>query len=168
MVPGLSLYLDRGKINGGYSPPDLSGEYVLTEWIKDSVILDERTFVIIPEPGISLNRIPILTNLVITRANKGKNGFKCRGFGWGRLPLLVDRLKVDTELNSRLLGYFNTDLPDNLRNTALPGDRLGITTSYRPQRLPSRDFLACIEDIADHIHNYLAERNRTQELRSSK
>jgi len=76
LVPGLSLCLDHDKTNGGYSPPDLSGEYVPTKWIKESVILDERTFVIIPEPGMSLNRIPILTNLDMIRANKGKNEFK--------------------------------------------------------------------------------------------
>jgi hypothetical protein len=125
------------------------------------------TFVILPEPGMRLNRIPILTNLVKTPADKGKNGFKWRGFEWGRLPLLVDRLKIDTGLNRRLLRYLDTDLPDNLRITVLSGDRIGITTSYNPQRLPSHEFLNCIEDITDHIHDYIAERNRTRELQNS-
>ena len=135
---------------------------------KKSVTLDEMTFVIIPEPGMSLNRIPILTNLVKTPATKGKNGFKWRGFEWGRLPLLVDRFKADKDLNNRLLGHFDSDRTDELRITALNGDRIGITTSYSPQQLPSRGFLACIEDIADHIHDYVAERNRTRELQNSR
>jgi hypothetical protein len=135
---------------------------------KESPTLDEMTFVITPEPGMSLNRIPILTNIAKTHITEGKNGFEWRGFEWGRLPLLVDRLKVDADLNNRLLGYFNTDLPDNLRITVLSGDRIGITTSYSPQRLPSRSFLVCIEDIADHIRDYVAERNRTRELQNSR
>ena len=134
---------------------------------KESATLDEMTFVVIPEPGMSLNRIPLLTNFVKAPTTEGKNGFKWRGFEWGRLPLLVDRLKVDTDLNSRLLGHFNTDLPDNLRITALSGDRIGITASYNPQRLPSHEFLNCIENIADHIRDYVAERNRTRELQNS-
>lgn len=134
---------------------------------KETMTLDEMTFVIIPGPGMSLNRIPILTNLVKTPENKGKKGFKWRGFEWGRLPLLVDRLQVDTGLNSRLLRYLDSDLPDDLRITVLSGDRIGITTSYNPQRLPSHEFLNCIEDIADHIHDYIAEQNRSRELQNS-
>ena len=135
---------------------------------KESVTLDEMTFVIIPEPEMSLNRIPILTNIAKTHITEGKNGFKWRGFEWGRLPLLVDRLRVDADLNNRLLGYFDTDLVDALRITALSGNRIGITTSYSPQRLPSRGFLTCIEDITDHIRDYIAERNRTRELQNSR
>jgi hypothetical protein len=134
---------------------------------KESVTLDEMTFVIVPEPEMSLNRIPLLTSAVKTHSNGAKTGFKWRGFEWGRLPLLVDRLEVDTDLNSRLLRHLDTDPPENLRITALSGDRVGITISYSPQRLPSRDFLICIEDIVDHIQEYVAERNRTRELQNS-
>jgi len=135
---------------------------------KESQTLDEMTFVIIPEPGISLNRIPILTNFIKTHTTEGKNGFKWRGFEWGRLPLLVDRLELDTNLNNRLLRYCDIDQLDNLRITALSGDRIGITMIYNPQRLPSRNFLVCIENIADHIREYVAERNRTRELQNSR
>ena len=135
---------------------------------KESPTLDEMTFIIVPEPGISLNRIPILTNFVKTQTTEGKSGFKWRGFEWGRLPLLVDRLKLDTNLNNRLLGYCDIDRLDNLRIMALSGDRIGITMSYNPQRLPSRSFLVCIENIADHIRDYVTERNRTRELQNSR
>jgi hypothetical protein len=135
---------------------------------REIVTLDEMTFVMTPEPGMSLNRIPILTNLIRTRTTKGKNRFKWRGFEWGRLPLLVDRLKADTDLNNRLLGYFDSGMVDDLRITALDGERIGITTSYSPQQLPSRGFLTCIDDIAEHISDYVAEQNRTRELQSSR
>ncbi|HEY40731.1 MAG TPA: hypothetical protein G4O18_02605 [Dehalococcoidia bacterium] len=134
---------------------------------KESVTLDEMTFVVTPESGMSLNRIPLLTNIVKTHTTSGKSGFQWRGFEWGRLPLLVDRLDVDTDLNSRLLRHLDNDLLDDLRITALSGDRVGITTSYRPQQLPSRDFLTCIEDIADHIREYVAEFNRIRELQNN-
>ena len=135
---------------------------------RETVALDEMTFVVTPEPGMSLNRIPILTNLIGASAIEGENGFRWRGFEWGRLPLLVDRLKVDSDLNSRLTEYFDTDMADNLRITALSGKRIGITTRYSPQQLPSRGFLTCIEDIADHIRDYIAEQNRIRELQDSK
>lgn len=135
---------------------------------RKSVTVDEMTFVIIPEPGMSLNRIPILTNLIKTPVTKDKNGFKWCGFEWGRLPLLIDRLKADNDLNHRLLGDFDSELTDGLRITALNGDRIGITTSYNPQQLPSRGFLACVEDIADHIRGYVAERSRSRELQNIK
>ena len=134
---------------------------------KESVTLNEMTFVIVPGPGMSLNRIPLLTNIVKTHTTGGESRFKWRGFEWGQLPLLVDRLETDTDLNSRLLRHLDADLSGNLRITALSRDRVGITTSYSPQRLPSRDFLTCIEDIAIHIQEYIAERNRTRELQDN-
>jgi hypothetical protein len=130
--------------------------------------VDEITFVIVPKPGMSLNRIPILTNLSMTHTSKGKNRFRWRGFEWGRLPLLVDRLKVDTDLNNRLRGHFATNPPDNLRITAVDGNRIGITTGYDSRKPLTRDFLTCIEDIADHVHEYIAEQNRVRELQNSK
>jgi hypothetical protein len=133
---------------------------------NESSTLHEMTFVIAPESGMSLSRIPILTNIVKTHATKGRNGFQWRGFEWGRLPLLVDRLKVDTDLHNRLLEYFESDLPAELRITALDRERIGITTGYSPQQLPSRAFVACIEDIAKHIHDYVAERNVYRELQN--
>lgn len=135
---------------------------------RETVTLDEMTFVISPEPGMILNRIPILTNLVKTYTTEGKNGCKWHGFEWGRLPLLVNKLKVDTDLNSRLAGHLETGLADNLRITALSGNRIGITTNYSPQQLPSRGFLTCIEDISDHIRDYIAEQNRVRKLQESK
>jgi hypothetical protein len=134
---------------------------------REIITLDEMTFVIIPAPGMSLNRIPILTNLVKTGTTSDKNGFEWRGFEWGWLPLLADRLKIDTALKNRLLGYFNSGMIDDLRITALDGGRIGITTSYSPQQLPSRGLLTCIEDIADHIYNYVTERNRARELQNN-
>ena len=134
---------------------------------RETITLDEMTFVITPEPEMSLNRIPILTNLVITHTTKGGNDFEWRGFEWGRLPLLVDKLRIDTDLNNRLSRHFDADPADNLRITALSGKRIGITTRYSPQKLPSRGFLACIEDIADHIRDYIAEQNRIRELQNS-
>jgi hypothetical protein len=134
---------------------------------RESVTLDEMTFVVIPEAGMSLNRIPLLTNAIKIHTTGDKSCLRWRGFEWGRLPLLADRLETDIGLNNRLLRHLDTDLPKNLRITALSADRVGITTSYNPQRLPSRDFLTCIEDIADHIREYVAERNRTRELQDN-
>ncbi len=134
---------------------------------KESITLDEITFVVIPEQGMSLSRIPILTNLIKSAEIRDDNGMEWRGFEWGRVPLLVDKLKVDMDLNSRLRGYFDASPSGDLRITVLPGDRIGITTRYHPQRLPSPEFLSCLEDIADHIHDYVAERNRTRYLQNS-
>jgi hypothetical protein len=135
---------------------------------KESSTLDEMTFAITPEPSMNLNRIPILTNLIRADTAMSKSELKWCGFEWGRLPLLVDRLKADTYLNSRLLEHFDTNFEDDLRITALSGNRIGITTSYNPRKLPSRGFLSCIEDIAGHILNYVAERNRSRELQNSR
>ena len=150
----------------------LSGIYSIEIWritrkrANESSTLHEMTFVIAPEPGMSLSRIPILTNIVKTHTTEGRNGFQWRGFEWGRLPLLVDRLKVDTGLHNRLLEYFKFNLPADLRITALDRERIGITTGYSPQQLPSRAFLACVEEIAKHIHDYVAERNIFRELQN--
>jgi len=126
----------------------------------ESTTDDEITYVVTFEPGLSLYRIPILTSTVKTQRVGGKIRFQWRGFQWGRLPLLVDRLKADRGLNRRLLRHFNQSLADDLRIRALSGDRVGIATSYSPQRLPSREFLDCMEDIAQHVNDYVAERNK--------
>lgn len=131
---------------------------------KDEPITeDEITYVITFEPGITLGRIPILTNIVSIQIAGGKNRVQWRGFEWGRVPLLVDRLRADTALNSRLQKHVNKDLPDDLRIRALSGNRVGITMVYNPHRLPTREFLTCIEDIAEHVNEYVTERNRERE-----
>lgn len=130
--------------------------------------LDEIIYMINPEPGMTLNRIPVLTNIVRTQTADGDVGFKWRGFEWGQLPLLADRLKADRELNSRLLRCFDTNLTDNLRITASSREQIGITMSYNPQRLPSRELLTCIEDIASHVCDYVAERNSAREQEADK
>lgn len=135
---------------------------------EKAMTLDQVTYVITPEPGMTLNRIPILTNMVRTHTANGKTGFKWQGFEWGRLPLLTDKLKTDQGLNSRLLGLIDEDVIDTLRITASSGEKIGITTSYNPQRLPSREFLACIEDIANHVCDYVAERNSARGKEESK
>lgn len=135
---------------------------------RKSSTQDEMIFVIVPEPGMSLNRIPILTNLVRADTAAGYSRLKWRGFEWGQLPLLVDRLRADTYLNSRLLEYLDTNLLDDLRITALSGNRIGITTSYNPRKLPSRGFFSCIEDIAGHILDHVAEQNRSRDSQNIK
>jgi hypothetical protein len=135
---------------------------------EKSATLDEITYMIPSEPGMTLNRIPILTNIIRTQTADSKTGFEWRGFEWGQLPLLADRLKMDKELNSRLRRYFTANIPDGLRITASSGERIGITMNYDPQRLPSREFLTCLEDIAGHVHEYVAERNSIHKQETSK
>jgi hypothetical protein len=135
---------------------------------EKSAPLDEITYVIMPEPGMTLNRIPILTNIIGTQTAGGKTGFEWRGFKWGQLPLLADRLKMDKELNSRLRGYLTANVPDGLRITASSGEKISITMNYYPQRLPSREFLTCLEDIASHVHEYVAERNSVLKQEANK
>ena len=131
----------------------------------ESITLDEITYVVALEPGVTLTRIPILTNAVRAEITEGTAELQWRGFEWGRLPLLVDRLKVDRDLNSRLLEHFSKGQPRDMRITALSeeGKRVGITTTYDPQWLPSREFLACIEEIAGHVRDYVTERNKARE-----
>ena len=140
---------------------------IIRKVAKESTTLDEITFVVAPKPGMSLNRIPILTNLTNSSKISDDNGLEWHGFEWGRVPLLVDRLKVDTNLNNRLRGHFDIVLSDEIRITVLAGDRIGITTRYHPQRPPSPEFLSCFEDIADHIHDYVAERNESRQLQDN-
>ncbi|HEY32419.1 MAG TPA: hypothetical protein G4O10_04875 [Dehalococcoidia bacterium] len=135
---------------------------------EKSTTLDEISYMITPEPGMTLYRIPILTNIVTVQTADGKTEFEWRGFEWGRLPLLVDRLRTDRNLNSRLLRHFYTNLPDNLRITASSGDKIGITMSYNQQQLPSRELLTCIEDIASHVCDYVAERNSARKQEEGK
>lgn len=130
---------------------------------SNSVTEDEITYVVAFEPGITLSRIPILTNMVRMETAGGKTRFQWRGFQWGRLPLLVDRLRADRSLNRRLRNYYSQDVVDDLRVRALSSKGVGITTSYNRQKLPSREFLNCIEDIAQHVNDYVAERNSERE-----
>lgn len=130
---------------------------------NESVAEDEITYVVAFEPGVSLSRIPVLTNTVVTHTRGGEVRFHWRGFEWGRVPLLEGRLKGDKGLNRRLLGYIRQDMASDLRIRALSGERVGITTGYNPTRLPSRGFLDCIEEIAQHVNDYVAERNRERE-----
>ncbi|UCB43600.1 MAG: hypothetical protein JSV77_02845 [Dehalococcoidales bacterium] len=130
---------------------------------EKSTTLDEITYMITPEPGMTLYRIPILTNIIKIQTASSEAGFEWQGFEWGRLPLLADRLKTDRNLNSRLLWHFSKNLPDNLRITAPSWDKIGITMSYDPRRLPSRELLTCLEEIAGHVCDYVAERNSARE-----
>jgi len=84
---------------------------------------DEMTFVVALEPGLTLMRIPILTNLVPSKT-PGDTAFEWRGFRWGRLPLLESRLKADETLNRRLQRQLNRGLPGDLRVRALGSDRV--------------------------------------------
>jgi len=124
---------------------------------------DEITYVITFEPGTKLGRIPILTNIVSIQMAEGKSRFKWRGFEWGKVPLLVDKLKADKALNSKLRKHISQDLANDLRIRALSGNRVGITMIYNPHRLPTREFLACMEDIAKHVNEYVTERNIERE-----
>jgi len=124
---------------------------------------DEITYVITFEPGTKLGRIPILTNIVSIQVAEGKGRFKWRGFEWGKVPLLVDKLKADKALNSKLRKHISQDLANDLRIRALSGNRVGITMVYNPHRLPTREFLDCMEDIAEHVNEYVTERNIERE-----
>jgi len=130
---------------------------------NESAVEDEITYVITFEPGTTLRRIPILTNIVGIQRAEGKNQFRWRGFEWGNVPLLVDKLKADTALNSKLRKHIGQDLADDLRVRALSGNRVGITMVYNPHRLPTREFLTCMEDIAEHVNEYVTERNIERE-----
>jgi len=131
---------------------------------KDEPTLeDEITYVIAFEPGTTLGRIPILTNIVGIQMAEGKTRFQWRGFEWGKVPLLVDKLKADKALNSKLRKHISQDLANDLRIRALSGNRVGITMVYNPHRLPTREFLACMEDIAEHVNEYVTERNIERE-----
>jgi hypothetical protein len=130
---------------------------------NESAIEDEITYVITFEPGTKLGRIPILTNIVGIRMAEGKSRFKWRGFEWGKVPLLVDKLKADKALNSKLRKHISQDMADDLRVRALSGNRVGITMVYNPHCLPTREFLTCMEDIAEHVNEYVTERNIERE-----
>ena len=130
---------------------------------NESTTEDEITYVITFEPGTTLGRIPILTNIVGIKVAEGKSRFRWRGFEWGKVPLLVDKLKADTALNSKLRKHIDEDLANDLRIRALSGNRVGITMVYDPHSLPTREFLACMEDIAEHVNEYVTERNIERE-----
>ena len=55
---------------------------------------DELVYKIPFRNGITLRRIPILTNMSVVQT-ADKNNFEWTGFMWGKLPLLVERLKAD-------------------------------------------------------------------------
>ncbi|HEY91763.1 MAG TPA: hypothetical protein G4O07_08005 [Dehalococcoidia bacterium] len=141
---------------------------VSTRSREKSTVLDEITYITDLEPGVTLTRIPVLTNAVLTEREDSPAAFYWSGFEWGKLPLLAHCLEVDKDLNRRLLHHFSTDTPGDLRITALPDNKVGITTSYDPQYLPSRGFLSCLEQIADHINRYAVEQNRTRDAFTSR
>lgn len=133
---------------------------VATRARNEDAVLDKITYLASLEEGLSLTRIPLLTNVVMKEGRGGTPAFRWCGFEWGKLPLLAERLAKDTDLNRRLIRHFTTDTPPDLRITACPEDRVGFTTTYDPQRLPSREFLACLDRIIVHVNEYVAEQGR--------
>jgi hypothetical protein len=127
---------------------------------KETIVEDEITYLTPVKPGLTLSRIPILTWTVRQATEDGGTGFCWQGFEWGRLSIIADQLRKDTDLNKRLLRHFNEDVPGNIRIRALAGDRVGISTSYGARRMPSRHFLACIKDIVKHVDTFVAEQTR--------
>ncbi len=123
--------------------------------------VSELTFVVRLKPGVSLERVPLLTSATARPEGAGLR-LEWWGFEWGRLPLLVDRLRADTRLNNCLAHHLQDDFPQRLRITALSEKALGITTPYDPQRLPSRQLLDCYETIAAHACAYIADLNRAR------
>jgi len=92
---------------------------------------------------------------------------KIKPFEWHAFPALLQSLEADKTLKHRLLVCLDRkDLPGNLSIKRLPSDRLGITTMYKPRRLPSRELLKCIEDIAAHVSNHVTEWNRDREAKT--
>ena len=136
---------------------------VITKARDGSTVVDEISYVAELDPTLTLTRIPILTNAVRAQTDAGRTTFYWSGFEWGNVPLLAHRLEADEDLNSRLLRHFNTDVPGDLRITAYPNDRVGITTDYDAQRPPTREFLSCIEHVINHVNEYVAERNRARD-----
>jgi hypothetical protein len=125
---------------------------------------DELRYTIRLKPGVTMRRIPILSNVVIKKINDKKT-FQWDGFTWGKLPLLVERLKVDENLNQRLQQFFDTDVLTELRIRALSDDKVDIISDYNPQKLPPRELLACIEDISSHVVSYVSEGNKSRDSR---
>lgn len=123
-----------------------------------SMTFDELSYIVMLKPDISISRIPILTSTAIPQTTNDKT-FEWVGFTWGKLPLLVERLKVDTPLNNKLQKSFDVNMLTELRIRALYEDRIEIVSNYDPQKLPSRELLDCIEDIAKHVISYITEQN---------
>lgn len=136
---------------------------VITRNREATSVLEEITFLAPVGPGRDMTRLPILTNAAARPATGGGRAIVWRGFEWGRMPLLRDRLAADGELNRRLLGRADGELSGGLRITAYSGDRVGVTTTFDRYCLPSADFLDCIDRIFGHVDDYLAERNRARQ-----
>jgi hypothetical protein len=129
-----------------------------------SITRDEIRYVIFLKPGITMRRIPILSTAIVTKLDNTKS-FQWDGFTWGKLPLLIERLKADESLNRRLQEYFNKDILGELRIRALYDDKVDIISDYNPRNPPSRDLLDCIDDIACHVVSYVVEENKFRDLR---
>ena len=124
-----------------------------------SIIHYELRYIILFKSATTLYRIPILTN-AITVQDADRKTLQWNGFTWGKLTILADRLKPDTELNANLQTFFNTGVLGGLRIHAFSSNAISITTDLNMQRLPSRDLLLCIECLARHIDSYISEQNK--------
>lgn len=124
-----------------------------------STTFEELSYVVILKPGITMRHIPIFTSATILQP-VDENNFEWTGFTWGKLPLLVERLKTDTQLNNRLQNLFDINMLTELRIRALYEDRIEIISNYDSQRLPSHELLDCIDNIARHAISYITEQNQ--------
>jgi CheY-like chemotaxis protein len=129
-----------------------------------SLTHDEIRYIIVLKPGITMRRIPILSTTVISKSEDAKS-FQWSGFSWGKLPLLVERLKADENLNKRLQYHFNKNILSEIRIRAMYEDKVDIISDFNLHNPPSRDLLNCIEDIAYHVVSYVVEENKSRDHR---
>lgn len=123
------------------------------------IAVNEMTYIIDIATGVTVPTA-VQASTLTRRTILGK----IKSFEWHAFPTLLHRLEADKKLKHRLVGCLDRkDLPGDLRIRRLPGDRLGITTRYKPRRLPSRELLRCIEDIAAHVNDYVTEWNRDKQ-----
>lgn len=115
--------------------------------------------------GLTLARIPILTRTAreTGAGTRKQSGFEWHAFSWGKLPLVADRLRADKPLQERLARLLASDIPGDLRIRAFPNERVGISIHYEAHHLPTREVLACFQDIFRHVREYVTERNRARE-----
>lgn len=124
-----------------------------------STTQDELVYKIPFRGTVTLRRIPILTSTTFIQTADKKN-FEWTGFAWGKLPLLLERLREDKELNDRLQEIFDEDMLAELRVRALSDDNVDIVSEYDSHRLPPRKLLNCIEEIAKHVISFVTEQNQ--------
>jgi hypothetical protein len=127
-----------------------------------STTQDELVYKIPFRNGITLRRIPVLTNMSIVHT-ADKNNLEWTGFTWGKLPLLVERLQADNELNNKLHKIYEENMLCELRIRALSDDNVDIVSEYNPQRLPPRELITCVEAIAKHVISYVNEQNKARD-----